>query len=76
MIAKVKKVSKLEADVAKLQKTISELHSIHQTEIERLCGIHLAEIECKDTFCEVEKVQLLSKLQASYNAKLPSVYLE
>ena len=31
-------------------------------------------MELKDAFCEVEKVWVLSELQASYNAKLPGVY--
>ena len=70
----VKKVSKLEADVTKLQKTISELRNTRQAEIERLRGIHLAEIERKDAFCEAKKVRVLAKLQASYNAKLLGVY--
>ena len=65
---------KLEADVADLHKTITELRSIHQTEIEILRSIHLAEIKPKDAFCESEKVRVLKELQASYNANLPGLY--
>ena len=85
MAVEVKKVSKLEADVTALQKTISELCSSHQAEIktlrwahqvevERLHGLHSTEIEYKDAFCEAEKVRVLSKLQASYNGKLHGIY--
>ena len=30
----------------------------------------------KDAFCELEKARVLKELQASYNAKLPSIYAE
>ena len=84
---KVKQVPKLETEVEELKQTIPKLRSIHQakveglraahqTEVERLRGLHSAEIECKDTFCEAEKVRVLAKLQASYMAKLPSLYDE
>ena len=76
LTVEVKKVFKLEADVAELQKTIIELHNIHQTKIERLCSIHQAEIERKYAFCESEKVRVLKELHASYNAKLPGLYAE
>ena len=72
--SEVKKVSKLKANVIKLKNTISNLRNTHQTEIERLYDIHLAEIEGKEAFCEAEKVQVLLELQASYNAKLLGVY--
>ena len=72
----MKKVPKLEANVAELQKTITELCSIHQTKIEILCNIHQVEIEHKDAFYESEKVQVLMELQASYNAKLSGLYAE
>ena len=36
--------------------------------------LHLAEIERRDSFCEVEKVWVLSELKASYNEKLPGIY--
>ena len=49
--AEVKTVLKLEVDVVDLQKTITELRSIHQIEIKRLHSIHQAEIERKDAFC-------------------------
>ena len=58
-------VQKLEADGAELEKSISQLHSIHQEKIER-----------KDAFCEVEKIRVATKLQASFNAKLPSLYAQ
>ena len=78
--ADVRKVQKLEVDVAELQKTITELCNIHQAKIERLRNIHQAEIERKDAFCELEKVRagsrVLTELQASYNAKLPCLYAE
>ena len=81
----VKKVLKLEANVTTLKKTIFKLHGshqveietllyMHQVEVERLCDLHSAEIEHKDYFWETGKVQVLSKLQASYNAKLPRIY--
>ena len=74
LLSEVKKVSKLEDDVTELKKLISELHNIHQAEIERLRSLHLAEIKCKDSFYEAEKVRVLSELQSSYNAKLPGIY--
>ena len=57
----VKKVLRLEANVADLQKTIPELcsahqaeieglRSSHQAEVEKLHSLHLVEIECKDAF--------------------------
>ena len=67
LAAEVKLLPKLEADVAELRKTISELHTAHQVEIEglhkthqaevqRLRNPHSMEIERKDSFCEAEKV--------------------
>ena len=64
-ISKVKKVRNMEADVTGLEKSISQLRSVHQTEIER-----------KDVFSESEKAQVLTKLQASYNAKLLGMYVQ
>ena len=66
LVAEVKKLPKLEADVTTLWKTISEMHGSHQAEIEilrgthqaeveRLHGLHLTEIKHKDSFCEVER---------------------
>ena len=43
--AEVKKVTKLEADVAELQKTISKLCSAYQAKIEGLCNTHQDELE-------------------------------
>ena len=56
LFAKVKKVSGLESDVTELHKTIFELCNTHQNKIERLRGIHFAEIEHKDAFFESEKL--------------------
>ena len=39
-----------------------------------MSDLYLAEIERKESFCEVEKVWVLSELQASYNEKFPSIY--
>ena len=71
LTVEVKKVPKLEADVVDLQKTITELRNIHQTEIERLHSIYQAETERKDAFYESENVRVLKEPHASYNAKLP-----
>ena len=49
-------MSGLEANVTELHKTIFELCNTHQNKIERLRGIHFAEIEHKDAFFESEKV--------------------
>ena len=87
LAVEVKMLTKLEADVAELQKTISELpiahqdkieglRKTHQAEVERLCSLHSTERERKDSFCEVEKVRVLSELQASYNKKLHGLYLD
>ena len=72
-----KKVLKLEADVAELQKTISELrnahqakieglYSSHQAEVERSRNLHIVEIERKDAFYEAKKVRVLLELQVAY----------
>ena len=63
--AEVKKVMKLEVDVVELEKSLSQLRSIHQVEIQR----HAA-------FGEAEKAQFATELQASYNAKLPCLYVK
>ena len=47
----MKKIRKLEADVVELEKNISQLHSIHQAELER-----------KDAFCDAEKEKVASEL--------------
>ena len=81
LATKAKKVLKLEADVAELQKTISELrntqqakieglHSYHQVEVERSCNLHIEEIERKDAFYEAKKVRILLELQVAYIACL------
>ena len=57
-IANVKKTRKLEADVVDLEKSITQLRSIHQADLER-----------KDAFCEAKKAMIATELQASYNAK-------
>ena len=43
--AEVKKVTKLEVDVAELQKTISKLCSAYQAKIKGLCNTHQDELE-------------------------------
>ena len=71
--------------MTEIRKTISELHTAyqdeikglhktHQVEVKRLHGLHSVETKRKDSFCKAEKVQVLSKLQASYNKKLLSLY--
>ena len=73
LAVEVKIVPKLEVDVVELRKTIAKLHTSHQGEIEGLHiahqakveilrSLHSAEIESKDSFCEAEKVQVLSEL--------------
>ena len=74
LAAEVKKVLKLKIDVAELQKTITELHNIHQTKIKRLHSIHQAKIESKDTLCESDKVRVLKEQHVSYNVKLSGLY--
>ena len=46
--------------MVELEKNITQLHSIHQVEL-----------EMKDTFYEEEKARVSTELQAFYNAKLP-----
>ena len=55
----MKEMRKFEDNVAKLEKSIAQLRSIHQVELER-----------KDTFYEAEKARVTLKLQASNIAKL------
>ena len=47
----MKKVRKLEVDVVELEKTITQLRSIHQAELER-----------KDAFYEAEKAKVSKEL--------------
>ena len=45
------KTRKLEADVVELEKSITQLRSIHQAELER-----------KDAFCKVDKARIATEL--------------
>ena len=47
----VRKMRKLKVDVVELEKSITQLHSIHQAELER-----------KYAFCEVEKARVATEL--------------
>ena len=58
-----KKKRKLEANVAELEKSITQLRSIHH-----------GKLEMRDDFYEVEKAKVSKKLQVSYNAKLLRLY--
>ena len=73
LAAEIKMVPKLKVDVVELRKAIAKLrtahqgeieglHSAHQAKVEILRSLHSAEIESKDSFCEAEKVQVLSEL--------------
>ena len=44
------------------QDEVEGLRATHKLEVERLRGVHSTELELKDSFCEVEKVRVLSKL--------------
>ena len=45
LVAEVKKVPKLEAEVDELKQNISKLCNVHQAEVERLRTAHRAEVE-------------------------------
>ena len=73
----------MEAENAEHKHTNSLLHNLHQFEVEGLRDTHKLEVKClhyqletKDSFYEAEKLRVLSKLQADYNAKLPALYDE
>ena len=68
----IKKVSQLEAEVANLKDANRVQLSIHQAEIQLLQQEHATQLEAKDAFCDVEKVHVLSELQA----KLSTLYDE
>ena len=73
LVAEVKKVSKLKVELDELKQNILRLCNVHQAEVkglhtahqvmvERLHGLHSEDIECKNSFCEVERVRVLSKV--------------
>ena len=59
----MKKMAKLEADMAELEKSLSQLRIIHQAEIER-----------KDAFCEVERPRSLRSYRIPTTLSCPVSY--
>ena len=62
--------------VPKLEAEVEGLCAAHKLKVEKLCSSYSTELELKDSFCETEKIRLLTELQANYKSKLTGLYDE